>query len=309
MTDTNRRSRARKLLVPLAVVALALVAGCSAFGVGGGDSTGGTLTPVDVSTPISGDRPGSSADADTGDGRSPAPAGETDADESRSLNQQILTRLDAVYDERLSNTSYRIRTRLEFTVDGSDAGLADLQRRVAADERTAAGARRHIEVFRVRGLPAPANTSFAYVKFTNSSISATRYTGERFAEPRYRVTAEKLAATSDLAERARFERLMLAYDLELVRSSPDGDVLLRSETIAIPSVLATPAPATEINGGNLTVRVWSNDTISARAVYDVTVGEDSTGYIVQTYRLDRVGEVTVRPPGWISAAVREAEEA
>lgn len=292
--------------MPLAVVALALVAGCSAFGVGGGDSTGGTLTPVDVSTPVSGDQPESSADGDAGDDRSPAV--ETDTDESRSLNQQILTRLDSVYGERLSNTSYRVRNRLEFVVNGS-IGLVDLQRRVAADERTTAGTRTHIDTFRVRGLPGSANTSFAYVEFANSSISATRYTNDRLAEPSYRVTAEELATTSDLAERSRLERLLLAYELELVRSSPGGDVLLRSDHIAIPSVLATPAPATEINGGNLTVRVRSNDTVSARAVYNVTIGENSTGYIVQTYRLDRVGEVTVQPPEWISVAVREAETA
>lgn len=275
----------------MAVVALALVAGCTAFGAGGGEPSEQTLTPVDISTETpaaSAERSGSSVKAG--------------ADGNQSVDQRILARLDSVYGDRLSNTSYRVTSRLEFVINGSDVGLIALERRVAAEERTHVQGRTHVETFRVRGLPAPSNSSFAYVKFDNGSVRATRYTDEGDSEPRYRVTRDGLATRPDLTGRSRLEQLLLAYELERVRASPDGTVVLQSDRITIPSVLSTSVLSADVSTGNLTVRIGANGTVFARAMYNVTVGDNSTGYLVQTYRLDRVGDVAVQPPTWIPAA-------
>jgi len=307
--------RSRTLLV-VAVAALPLLAGCSAFGTGGGTPDGETLTPVEVTTETkltersdstatrrpSTDQPGSPGETGETEG-----AGSASADGNRSLDRLLFARLDSVYGQRLSDTSYRVTNRIEFVAGGSDVGLVTLRRRVAADERTHVEGRPHVEEFRARGLPAPGNSSFAYVEFDNGSVRATRYGDERDSDVRYRFTVDGLATRPDLNGRARLERLLLAYDLELVSSSQDGDVFVRGERIAIPSVLSTPTPAAEIESGNLTVRIRANGTVFARAVYNVTFGDDETGYLVQTYRLDRIGDVTVRPPEWLDRA-REAGE-
>jgi hypothetical protein len=302
MTDDEHHTCSRRQVIVLAVVALPLVAGCSALGVGDSDPTGQTLTPVDVSretTVVSVAQPESSSE--TG----------AETDENRSLDRRILARLTSVYDEQLSNTSYRVTVRLTFVVDGSTVGVSELERRVAPGPQTRAESRgrTHVETFRTRGVLAPSNASFTSVAFENESLRATRYTDERNSDPRYQIVRRGLPVVSDLDERSRLEQLLLAYELEPARSSADDAFALRSERIKFPSVLLTPSTATAGSRGTLSVRIGASNTVDARAVYNLTVGENSTAYMIQTYRLDRVGNVTVQPPPWISvASAREETE-
>jgi hypothetical protein len=264
-------------LAPLAVAAMLAVSGCAAFGSGGSESE--TLTPVSVPSPTQ-----TATDSPTATPES-TPATDT-------LRIFEIAQLGSRYESRLENDSYRLRATDRLRVDGSVVAATTLTRRVADTQL-------YIERLN-RTNDGLGGTNISYTNVYNGSVSATRITND--ATPTYTFTADP-RPPDDLAGRGELEGLLRVFAVERERNTTGAaTATFVSNRIRSPGGLGTPLSATDPRNGTLRLRLYRNGTTRLRASYTVTVGGNRTGEVTRTFRVDRVGNVSVSTPQWLETA-------
>jgi hypothetical protein len=203
-----------------------------------------------------------------------------------------ISRLGSTYATRLRNASYRLRSTQRFRVNGT-VGASTLTRRVVAGGRT------YVERFE-RTAEAGEGTNVSYTYFYNGSVTATRYTSGTTSS--YGVNTNP-RPPGDISGRGQLEDLLRAFAIERRSDAPlRNGVAFVGTRIRNPFALATPVAAADPRNGTLALRLYRNGTTTLRATYTVAVDDTDAGEITRTFRVDRLGNVSVSAPPWLATA-------
>lgn len=288
--------QSRPVLV-LAVVAATVTTGCVAVGGPFGPEQGETLTPVDVTSPTP---PSTQSETDSQQPETAASDADADAGSRNTLDDiGIVARHSAA----LNDSSFRLSTAQRIVVNGSTV------QRTTYDRTVASGWTAYAATFNRTRNDYPRNVTISDIDaYYNGTVAATRYRTTDSSRVRYTFRRDPVVRTDDLAAQNQLRQFLRAYEIRQ-RGDTSGTpgTVLHAERISAPTAIPNPIETSRPRNGTLSMTVRHDGVVTlTRIEYTVTVGENRTGRVVRTIRIDEIGQVTVDRPPWVETAAEAA---